>query len=74
MEQELKTSYFTFGFDHLHRYNERILNCDVVVKITAADPRQVMLDRFGKQWAFEYDEEHIKETMHYYPGGIVEIN
>jgi hypothetical protein len=69
----LKTSYFTLGQDHAHRYGNITLDKDVVIKITAEDPRQRMFDLFGQKWAFEYhsiDEIELK----YYPRGIYDVD
>lgn len=49
------TSYFTFGQCHAHVYNGRTVDKDTVMKITASDPRAVMVEFFGVQWAMEYD-------------------
>jgi len=45
--------YFTFGFNQKHE------NCFTV--ITAENRREArrrMFEKFGKEWAFQYDEEH----------------
>lgn len=63
----MKTAWFTFGQSHLHRVNKRIFDKDTVVKITAEDPRKVMFDTFGRQWAMEYDKcpdmSHFAEVV-----------
>ena len=44
--------YFTFGFNHAYPNG--------FVKIQAEDPTKArieMIKRFGKKWAFQYDEE-----------------
>lgn len=51
----LTTSYFTFGFDHVHRIDGRTYDADTIVCITADDPRAVMLEMFGREWCGEYD-------------------
>lgn len=48
---------FTFGQSHVHFVNGRTFDRNIVVKITADDPRQVMFDTFGRQWGHEYDKE-----------------
>jgi len=65
------TSYFTLGQDHTHRYNGTTLDCDIVVKITAEDPRALMMEYFGPEWAFQYDDE---PDMRHFPRGIYEID
>lgn len=42
-----KTSYFTLGQRHLHRYNGQILDKDCVIKITDEDPREKMFELFS---------------------------
>lgn len=54
-----KTSYFTLGQRHLHRYNGQILDKDCVIKITDEDPREKMFELFDKEFAFEYEENPI---------------
>lgn len=66
----MRTAYFTFGQNHAHAVNGFTYDKDVVVKITAADPRGVMVAVFGRKWAFEYDEP---PDMKHYPRGIKEL-
>lgn len=56
----MKTSYFTFGFDHKHDVNGRRFDKDVIVKITDDDPRDVMFSYFGNEWAFDYPPEQVE--------------
>ena len=67
----MKTSYFTFGQQHAHSVGGFTYDKDVVVKITAKDPRSVMFKNFGAQWSFEYDKE---PDMGFFPRGIKELN
>jgi len=67
----MKTSYFTFGQIHVHSLNGRTFDKDCVVKITAEDPREVMVLMFGRKWAREYSEP---PPMKYFPRGIVEVS
>tara|TARA_R110000787_G_scaffold16774_6_gene52589 strand:+ start:1611 stop:1847 length:237 start_codon:yes stop_codon:yes gene_type:complete len=66
-EKKKKTSWFTFGWGHAHIVDERTYDKDVIVKITAEDPRARMIELFGLKWGFEYDEEpdleHIKDVF-----------
>jgi hypothetical protein len=62
------TAYFTLGQDHVHRHSGRTLDCDTVLKITAADPRSRMFELFGSKWAMQYDDNppdmrHFKEIV-----------
>lgn len=52
----MKMSYFTFGFDHVHRIDGRTYDADTVVRISAPDPRAKMLAMFGREWCGEYSE------------------
>lgn len=70
MSAELRTSYFTFGQSHAHAVNGFTFDKDVVVKITAPDPRSVMCEHFGAKWAFEYDQ---CPDMGHFPRGIKEL-
>lgn len=50
----MKNYYFTFGcgIDDPHR------NCYTVIQAESYDEaRDIMFDRFGDKWAFQYDEE-----------------
>lgn len=49
------TNYFTFGKGQVHSVNGRTFDGQTIIKITAENPRQVMFDHFGKDWAFQYD-------------------
>jgi hypothetical protein len=65
------TRYFTFGFDHAHAVDGFTYDHNIVVKITAPSPRAVMLDTFGREWAFEYTAEQL--DLSYYPRGVKEL-
>jgi hypothetical protein len=66
----MRTAYFSFGFGHAHNVNGFTYDKDILVKITADDPRKVMFDTFGAKWAMEYDEP---PDPIYYPRGIKEL-
>lgn len=68
----MTTSYFTFGQQHVHSVNGFTYDKDVVVKITAEDPRAVMFETFGPTWAFQYDD--APPPMEYFPRGIKELH
>ena len=65
-----QTKYFTFGQNHAHAIDGFTYDKDIVVKITAEDPRAKMVEVFGQKWAFEYNE---RPDMSFYPRGIKEI-
>ncbi len=50
------TRWFSFGPDHCHEVDGRVIDDNVIVRVTAPDPRGVMLAVFGKKWCWEYDE------------------
>ena len=66
----MKTHYFTLGQSHVYRFNGQTLDHDCVIKITAENPRDVMVEHFGLKWAFEYDE---CPEMKYFPRGIYNL-
>jgi hypothetical protein len=69
----VSTAYFTFGFQHVHVVNGFTYDRNVLIKITAEDPRQVMFDTFGEQWAMQYTEDDLPELLPYYPRGVKEL-
>ena len=54
MAEKKKTSYYTFGVDHPYAKS--------VQKIIAKDPRAVMFDIFGSNWAWEYFPGDVTEN------------
>lgn len=62
--------YFSFGQNHVHRCNGHTLDKDVLVKIEAEDPRLIMVEHFGLNWSFEYDQI---PDMKYFPKGIYNL-
>lgn len=72
MGKFMTTSYFTFGQSHTHSVNGVTFDKDIVVKITAEDPRKVMVETFGVKWGHEYSE-HQPPDMQWYPRGVYEL-
>lgn len=68
------THYFTFGQDHAHRLPKITLDKDIVISITAEDPRAKMFELFGPKWAFEYAKLEDVGVEKYYPRGIYNFN
>ena len=66
----MRTSYFTLGQSHVYRFNGQTLDHDCVIKITAENPRDVMVGYFGLEWAFEYDE---CPEMVFFPRGVYNL-
>lgn len=66
----MKTSYFTLGQIHIYKHNGHTLDHDCVIKITAEDPRKVMVELFDYAWAFEYNK---CPDMKYFPRGIYNL-
>ena len=66
----MRTSYFTLGQSHIYCFNGQTLDRDCVIKITAENPRDVMVECFGLEWAFEYDE---RPEMRYFPRGVYNL-
>ncbi len=65
------TRYFTFGQDHVHVVNGITWDKDCLCKITADDPREVMLDTFGTKWSMEYQEP---PNLNHYSRGIIKLD
>ena len=40
----MKTRYFSFGQTHTHSFNGHTLDKDCIVKITAENPREIMVE------------------------------
>lgn len=47
---------FTFGFKHIHS-GTQMRDRFVRIRGTFEDARAVMVQRFGKTWAFQYESE-----------------
>jgi len=66
----MKTLYFSFGWGHAHCVGGFTYDKDVLVKITAMDPRARMIEIFGIKWSMQYFEPPDPK---YYPRGIHEL-
>jgi len=69
----MKTYYFTFGQVHIHEYNGKILDKDIVVEIESisySTAREKMFNLFGDKWFTGYQE---KPDMSYFPRGVIKI-
>lgn len=67
-----RTAWFTFGQNHVHRINGFTFDADIVVKITAPDPRARMIELFGPCWSMQYDNES-DVCLELYPRGVKEV-
>ena len=65
-----RTAWFTFGQSHVHSIGGFTYDKDIVVEITAENPREEMFRVFGDKWAMQYDS---KPNMSFYPRGIKKI-
>lgn len=70
MSDKLETSWFTFGQCHIHDIEEGYFDKDVVVKITAKDPRAEMFRLFGPKWSMQYNDE---PDLSLYPSGVITL-
>lgn len=68
----MKTRYFSFGQKHTHSFNGHTLDKNCIVKITAENPRDVMVDYFKSEWCFEY-VDLTDEDLQYFPIGVYNI-
>lgn len=66
----MTTAYFSFGQAHVHVVDGFTYDKDILVKITADNPRQVMFQTFGEKWSMQYDDP---PNPIYYPRGIKEL-
>ena len=65
-----ETSWFTFGQNHTHSVNGLTYDKDIVVEITAKDPRERMVKVFGNKWSLQYNS---KPDMSFFPRGIKKL-
>ena len=66
-------TYFTFGQNHAHRYNNITLDKDIVIEMstkTHEQAREKMFELFGQKWSQQYDD---KIDLSYYPRGMLKI-
>lgn len=65
----MMTCWYTFGAGQAHHINGFTYDPNIVVQITAEDPRAVMNQWFGRRWSMEYHT--IKDVKpEFYPRGI----
>lgn len=68
--------YITFGQVHVHRVNNKTFDKDCVAVIDCknmSEGRQKAFELFGEKWAFCYWWDDIKDSMHYFPRGLIEV-
>ena len=68
----MKTRYFSFGQNHTHSFNGHTLDKDCIVKITAENPREIMVENFQDKWGFEYTD-FTEESLRYFPRGVYNL-
>ena len=71
-ELNMKTRYFSFGQKHTHSLNGHTLDKNCMVKITAENPREIMVEHFQHEWAFEYTD-FTEESLNYFPRGVYNL-
>ena len=69
---DLQTSWFSFGFNHVHEIDGQLFDRNTIVKITAPDPRVVMVAVFGQRWGFEYTSPPDHPLMRDLP--VIEVS
>jgi len=71
-------TYVTFGQDHVHKVNGKVLDKDCVAVInsgSAEEGRKIAFELFGPKFCFEYPEERFDfDSMSYFPRGLIEVN
>lgn len=71
-ENDMQKHYFSFGQEHVHRYNDTTFDCDSIVQINAPNgsaARTKMFEVFGQKWAGHYSESDV--NFKYFPRGVV---
>lgn len=73
---DLQTSYFSFGIGHECTIDGVVYDANGLLKITARDPRAVMIRMFGQRWAFEYSSKDLDDLSpnkrrQYWPRGVI---
>lgn len=67
----MRTCFYTFGQGHSHALGDKFFDKDSVLKITAEDPRSVMISLFKLKWCGEYPEDD-PPTWRLYHRGVYE--
>jgi len=67
LDPGFKMAWFTFGQNHVHSISGFTFDKDVVVCITAQEPRRTAFDLFGDQWSMHYDD---CPDLSLYPRGV----
>ena len=68
--------YISFGQNHVHKLNGKVIDNDCLLLIHADDhqeARKWAFAEFGTKWSMVYDEKQMKEYLHYFPRGIIHI-
>lgn len=70
--------YVTFGHEHIHKIEDKILYCDVVARFEAdsyEEGRKKAFELFGPKFSFDYHgDQWNEEDMKYYKGGYVDLD
>ena len=71
-------TYVTFGFDHRHIVDGKVIDKDCVAVISCADAaegRKIAFELFGHKFSLEYPEDHFDfDSMRDFPRGFIEVN
>lgn len=75
MSGESITRVFSFGMGQAHHWGGFTWDPNILVCVTAPDPRAVMLEVFGQKWSMEYDPDKLTpdEVHRFWPRGIKEL-
>lgn len=69
--------YITFGQEHTHSHNGITLDKDCVGVIKAKnyeEMRKLAFEWFGSVFATTYTKEEFKDSIKYFPRGLVKLN
>ena len=70
--------YVTFGTVHIHKVNDKTIDCNQVARyeaVTSTQGRDKAFELFGTKFCMEYhDKEWREDHMVFFPGGYVDID
>lgn len=72
----MRKFYVTMGQNHVHRFENIIIDKDIVVEIEVEDEnmaRQKAFSLFGLKWSMIYNAENFGDSIKFFPRGIVNI-
>jgi hypothetical protein len=72
LDWRTKMIYVSFGQAHVHNINGIIFDKDCIAAVDGG--REEVFELFGSKFCTTYDEEEIREILHYpFPRGIIKV-